>query len=153
MPFVTSCSWPWDYTNAYSGLLSLLWGFFYISISRWSSTRGWVTVSLLKSPDLFSVFWRILIILLFGWSPLVLLFPRPPVQLSILWWLYRAHQLLLVSPSLSCSIFFQFSSKVLIFLVIYCHFYPVINRDGQVHDSAGSLLFVDYQGVWSSGRD
>ena len=41
--------------------------------------------------------------LYFGWSPLV------QVPVPILWWLYRAHQLQLVSPSLSCSIVFFFS--------------------------------------------
>ena len=37
-------------------------------------------------------------------------FPNPPVPVSILWWLYRGHQLLLVSPSLSCPIVFFFIS-------------------------------------------
>ena len=45
----------------------------------------------------------------FRWSPLVLLFPSPPVPLSILWWLYLSCQLQLVSPSLSSSVVF-FSS-------------------------------------------
>ena len=43
-------------------------------VFRWSR----VTASLLKSPGLFSVFSSILIILLSGWSPLVLLFQSPP---------------------------------------------------------------------------
>ena len=41
----------------------------------------------------------------FGWSPLVLLFSSPSVPVPIFWWLYWAHQLQLVSPSPSCSIF------------------------------------------------
>ena len=45
----------------------------------------------------------------FGCSPLALLFPNPLVPLSILWWLYRAQQLRLVSLSLSFSIFLFFS--------------------------------------------
>ena len=49
------------------------------------------------SSSLFSVFWPISIMLSFGWSPLVFLFPSLPVLLSILWWLYQAHQLQLLS--------------------------------------------------------
>ena len=47
--------------------------------------------------------------LLFGWSTLILLFPCYLLPIPILWWLYRGHQLQLVSPSLSCSIGFFFS--------------------------------------------
>ena len=54
-----------------------------------------------------SLFWPIIIMLSFGCSPLVLLFPKPPVPLSLLCWLYRAHQLELVSSTLSCSIVFS----------------------------------------------
>ena len=82
---------------------------FHISISWWSINRVWVIGSLLKSPGLFSVFWLILTVLTFGWSPLFLLFPILPVPVSILWWLYRAHRLQLVSPSLSYSIAFFIS--------------------------------------------
>ena len=46
--------------------------------------------------------------LLFGWSPFVLLFPSFPLSLPILWELIQVHQPLLVSPSL-CS---QFHSPV-----------------------------------------
>ena len=54
---------------------------FLTSVSWGSSTRVRVKASLLKSPRLFSVFWPIFIML---WSPLVLLFPNPPVPLLIL---------------------------------------------------------------------
>ena len=57
--------------------------------------------------DLFSVFWLILIVPTFVWSPLVLLFPSLPVSISILLWLYWMHQMRLVLPSLSCSIVFS----------------------------------------------
>ena len=40
-------------------------------------------------------------------STLVLLFPIPPGLLPILWWLYRARQLQLLSPSPSCSVVFS----------------------------------------------
>ena len=54
---------------------------------------------------LFSVFRPILIVLLFEWFLLVRLFTSLP--LSFLWWIYRAHQLQLVSLSLSCFIVFS----------------------------------------------
>ena len=78
---------------------------FHTSVNWWFSSGVWVTASLLKSPGSFLVFGQILIILLFGWSPLSLLFSNRPVPLSILWRLYRAHQLQLVS--LSCSTVFS----------------------------------------------
>ena len=43
-----------------------------------------------------SVFWLISTMLPFGCSPLVLLFPIPPVLISILYWLYHVHHLQLV---------------------------------------------------------
>ena len=57
---------------------------------------------LLKSPGLSSVFELTLIMLLFGGSLHVFLFPSPPVPVSILLWLYQEHRLQFVSPSLSC---------------------------------------------------
>ena len=74
-------------------------------------TGVWLTVSLLKSPGLFSVFWPILTVLSFRWSPPVFLFPILPVLLPILSWLYRANWFQQVSPSPSWSIGFQFPSK------------------------------------------
>ena len=47
---------------------------FHTSISWWFFTRAWVTASFFKSPGLFSVFWPILTMLLFEWSPLALRF-------------------------------------------------------------------------------
>ena len=44
---------------------------FHISVSWWFFAGVWVTANLLKSPGLFSVFWLIWIMLLFGWSPLI----------------------------------------------------------------------------------
>ena len=69
---------------------------FHISFSWWFFTGVWVTARLLKSPGLFSLFWTFSVMLLFGWSPLVRLFPSPPVTLIILWLLYRKHQSRLV---------------------------------------------------------
>ena len=80
------------------------------------------------------------------WSPLVLLFPSPPVPLPTVWWLYWVYQLQLVSPSPSYStvcLFFLFSRKiqVLIFLFAFFQVYSVLTRDGKVHYSAGSFFF------------
>ena len=65
-----------------------------MNFSWWFFIGVWLIASLLKSPGLFVVLWPISIMLLFGWSALVvLLFPSPSVPAPILWWLYRAHQL------------------------------------------------------------
>ena len=39
-------------------------GVFHTSVSRWFLIGGWVTESLFKSPELFSVFWLVLLLLL-----------------------------------------------------------------------------------------
>ena len=57
---------------------------FHISVSRWFFTGVWVTASLLKSPELFLIFWPFSIMLSFGWSPLVRQLPSPLVPLAIL---------------------------------------------------------------------
>ena len=119
-------------------------GVFRASVSWWVLTGVWMTASLLKSPGLFSVFWSILIMLLFEWFPHVFLFPGPPIPIPILWWLYRAHQLQLVSPSPSCSIVFQFSSKVLVLIYLFAFFqlYSAVSRNGKVRYSTGSLFLL-----------
>ena len=70
---------------------------FHTSVRWWFSTGTWVTASLLKSPELFSGFWPISTMLLYGWSPFVLLFLSSSVSVLNLWWLYRMFQLQLVS--------------------------------------------------------
>ena len=60
-----------------------------------------------RSQEIFYVFLHMLIVLSFARSPNVFLFPILLVPLPILWWLYRACQLQLVSLSLSCSIVFS----------------------------------------------
>ena len=86
LPRRTTVSWSQKYHY-----FTYLW-VLHNSVSWWFFTEIWVTASLLKSPEFFLVFWLI--------STMVL-FPRPPVSVLILWWQYRAHQLQLVSPSLS----------------------------------------------------
>ena len=57
---------------------------FNISVTRWFFTGVGVTVSLLKSPGLFSVIWPFSIMLSFRWSPPVRQLPSAPVPLVIL---------------------------------------------------------------------
>ena len=68
----------------------------------------WVTTNLIKSPGLFLVLWPISTMQVFGWSPLVLLFPSPLIPVLIIFWLYRVHRLQLVSPSPSSSIVYYY---------------------------------------------
>ena len=70
---------------------------FHTGICQWFLVGVWVTASLLEYPRLFSVFWSNLIMLLFVWSSVVILFSSPLNSLSILWRLYQAHQLQLIS--------------------------------------------------------
>ena len=72
---------------------------------------SWITASILQSPGFFSVFWLILTMLLFGWSPLSSFFQiLQSVYLS-----FREctgeYLLLSVSPLLSSSIFFSVLSQ------------------------------------------
>ena len=53
-------------------------------MSWWFSTGVWMTANLPMSPGTFLVFWPTLKTQLFGWSPLVLLFPSLPVPLPII---------------------------------------------------------------------
>ena len=55
---------------------------FHIRVSWWFFTEVWVTASLFKCPELFSVFWPVLVILKSGWSLLVFWFLSPPVSFT-----------------------------------------------------------------------
>ena len=79
-----------------------------------------------------------------GRSPLVLLFPCPPVPVPIC---YRVHHLQLLSRSHLCSIvFFQFSGKVqiLIFLFTFLQIQPVVRKNGKDNYLAVFLLFFSW---------
>ena len=124
---------------------------FQTSVS-WFSTGVWVTASLLTSPGLFLVFWKIST--MFVWYRFVLLFSSPPVSLSVLCWLYWSSQLQVISPLLSCFIiFFNFSSKIDIYLSF--RFLSVLARSigMPVYYLACFTFVVDYHLVRSSGRD
>ena len=104
-----------------------------------------MTASHQKFPGLFPVFWPISTILLFGGSPLELLFPSPPVSVPILWLLYCAQR---DTTTITVAFMFQifpFSSKVLVLisLLTFLQFYPVASRNEKVHYSQ-VLFFVDY---------
>ena len=111
---------------------------FLASVCPWSFTGVWVTARNLLNKAIV------------GWSPIVLLFLSPSASVPIFWWLHWAHQLQLVSPSLSCSIvclgfFFQFTSKVSVrisFFAFFFQFYPVVSRNDKFHYSAGSWFFL-----------
>ena len=92
-------------------------------MSWWFSTGVWVIASLFKSLGLFLVFWLSSTMLLLGWFPLVLLFP--PVLVAILWRLYWAYQLQLVSPSLLCSIFFSVLKQSLGYCYYHHHYVQI----------------------------
>ena len=64
-------------------IILLIWEFSTPALADSFSVTFFVSASL-KSLALFLVFWLILIMLSFWWSPL--LFPSPPVPLSILWY-------------------------------------------------------------------
>ena len=76
----------------------------------------------------------------------VLLSPSSPVPLPILFWLYQEHQLQLVSPSLSCSTVFFFSSlarsRYLSLFSLLFQYYFVACQEGRVYNSASSLYFL-----------
>ena len=96
----------------------LLHASFHTSVSWWLFSGVWMTVSLFNSPGLFSVFWLILVMLWFGWSPLVLQFPTLPAPLSSLGRSFQACYILLGSPLLTGSRAF---SLVLLQGRITCH--------------------------------
>ena len=57
-------------------IIIIHFGVSHTGVSRWFLSGVWVIASLLKSLGLFSVFWPISTMLLFAWSPLILLFSK-----------------------------------------------------------------------------
>ena len=111
----------------------------------WSFTGIWVTVSLLRSPRLFTVFKSILI-MWSGWSWFFLCLPIPPVFFS------RPSKTVPSSPIRitvtfifhSCCFFFcsLARSKYLTIFLLFFNFHSAVWRDGKTHDEAGSLFFL-----------
>ena len=100
---VVHVHWVVDYYYYYYYYL----GDFHTSVRWWSFTEIWVTVSLLRFPGIFSVFWSILTMLYFGWSWFIIRFTTLPVPLSSVWVSFRAQPLQLVSCSISHCQFFK----------------------------------------------
>ena len=105
-----------------------------------------VTAILLKSPGLLLAFWPIIKMLYFGWYPLVFLVPSSSVPVPVIWWLYRAHLLKLVSPSLSYSIF---KKKILIkgTYLSFCLF-SVLGQNYHYYLPQGKLLYIFFTTVF-----
>ena len=70
------------------------------------------------------------------------LFPSPPDPLSILCWLYRTHQLQLVSPLHWCFIVFFSSLARFRYLSLFRFLSAVVSWNGQVDYLAGSLFLL-----------
>ena len=100
---------------------------------HWQGLQG---ISLLKSPGLFPVLWLILVMLECGWSLLIFLFQSPSVPVPILYSMNRMHHPKLISPSHSCFIIFQFSSKVMVFISLF------VNLQSDKIHSVFSWLFL-----------
>ena len=120
---------------------------FHTSVCRLFLTGVWVTASLFKSLQVSKTLLSILVDL--NNAVVWMVSTRPLISnssiffLLILGWLYRAHQLQLVSSSLSCSIVFFSSLARSMYLSIFSlsfSFYPVVSRKGKVNYSAGSLF-------------
>ena len=116
---------------------------FHTSVS-WSSSTG---VCEKKSPQVsrtFLVFWPILIMLLFRWSPLVLLFQ----------FFQSLYQSLVIVPStqttIGITVTFMFHCylsgkvQVLISLFAFFQFYSIICLEGKIRKSAGSVFYLFY---------
>ena len=106
-----------------------------------------MTTNLLKSSRLFSVFGPISIML--GWSPLVLLFPSPPVLVLIL--------LLTVSRApITIAIFVTFMFRSFFNSLARSRYLSFFHCDPPGQQSRQFLkfsFFVGYYKIWSSGRD
>ena len=94
---------------------------FHTSVSWWFLTALLMTAILLKSlGTLLSILADLnnTVIWMVSTRPLISKSSCPPVPLSILWWLYRAHQLQLVSLSfiiiIPCEFFTPFSADFLL---------------------------------------
>ena len=83
-------------------VLPYYWRVFHTSVSWQSFTRIWITVSLLRSPGLFSVFWLTSTMLQFGRCRVVR-FLTPPIPLSSL---YEIVPRIPITMEITCSIAF-----------------------------------------------
>ena len=135
--------------------LIIIIGVFHIRLSWWSFTGVWVTASRLKSPGLFSVFWRFSIMLSFGWSPLVRQLPSPPVPSIILRWLPKAPITIAIIISFMFYSFFNSLARSRYLSFFSYSFSFIMWSTGTAKSTILQILFfiIDYYKVWSSGRD
>ena len=141
-------------------IIIIIMGVFHISVNWWSFTGVWETANLFKFPGLFSVFWLSSIMLYFAWSPLVLLFPSPPIPLIILcdctkstnhnW--HNCHLQFFFFNSLARS---RYLSSFSFLSILFCS--QLRQQSPQFYMFSHSLFFffffffvVDYYKVWSS---
>ena len=125
-------------------LLFTYWEFFTSALADGFFTGVWVTASLLKSSELFSLFWPFSIMLYFGWSPLLLQLPSP---------LSPFNNPLVTVPKAPITIgiiitfiFYGFfnsktSSRYLSFFSHFFSFYSVVSRNHKVHSFGSSHFF------------
>ena len=78
---------------------------FHISVNRWFFTGVWVTVSLLNSRTLLSI-WPFSLMLSFGWSPLVRQIPSPLVSFYYYYYYYCSSRSSSSRSSSSCLAWF-----------------------------------------------
>ena len=143
-----------------SVLLSLLLSFyslsvFRISVSRWSFTWLWMTINLLMSPGLFSLFWTISIMQYFEWSPLVLISKSSSPFINLLVTIKRTNDNR-YNRYFHIPQFFQFPNKVQVLIILFAcfQFYSVVSRGGKVTvQQVLFFFFANYHKVWSSDRD
>ena len=83
---------------------------FHWSLSDSKSPQApWTLYSILDIPAM----------LLFGWSPLIIIFPSPHIPVLISWRLYRAPQLQLILVSPPCSIVFFSIITIIIIIILF----------------------------------
>ena len=130
--------WPSNQDYYYYYYYFTLLRIFLSSIHRLFSTWVWVTASLLQFSELSSVFWPFLIMLSFGWPPLVFL-------CLIFQTLYEDFGTCNEHTNYKfchCNVqfhkFFRFSGNVLVLIPLFAffQFYPPLSRNGKIHYSA-----------------
>ena len=109
---------------------------FHTKISWRFSTGDCVIESLLKSPGLNLVFWLISTMLLFGWTPLVLIFLCPPVHV-----LCAPIIIGITVTYMFHSFFNSLAVQVFIALFAFLQFYPIVSRFGRFSFFSFSFFF------------
>ena len=146
----------WFYNYYYHHYYSTLLRGFNTSISRWFLAGVWVTASLLKSPGLFSVFWLILIIVVWMVTihPLIskssspctnslVTVPSAPITIGIIV-TFMFHRFFSSLARSSYSSLFLLSFSIILWSA---------RMAKSTICQVLFFFFVDYHKVWSSGQD